>query len=1577
MENQFGFNPSDFGLTAPVPSNDVSTKIQTQSPTPGPTVSSNILENPLAGAVNAFGEAAKQITPSTNISTAYPKELTEKYIGTAAYSPWMDPYSDNEKAAAQNWSRWDAVKTGLSGMLDNALLAGKEYGRSYIRAGEALLNLDASYLKPDEMDLRRTAAEQKLTAQANPIFFSPGTEDDIFSKQFLAEALQNTGFTFGTMGGFLIENAVFGGIGKLTSSLSELAKAGAVGESLHLANQIGTTTRAGNKALTLANSAENLIKNGTLGSIGGKNAWDNALDIASKIPYLGEVADAGKIAKAGASLGLTTRELANIGAGGLRRAFSEWHFAASEAAVEAGGNFGDVYDNLYQQYVKKNGQEPTGAALDDIRAKAMSSAGKDYGVNLAILGITNKVMFGNMFRNFGVDNAFMGLLRSEGDRVISVVGKDAAGKLLQKDYARNILGAVGHFGDIATTFGSKQLAFKEVGKDLIRGLSKFELTEGIQENLQDIATQSLKTYYNDLYDDNMADWNSALADGFASQASVQGWKTFLQGAMTGFFVGPVTNTITHLNDAWKEKRAKDANPNHVNGLQQTLDQLNLFYANPNKVLSEPVKAIKRQMAFNDEMVKSAAKGKKYEYFNNKDSALIAHALYAKRVGSFDAFSKFIEAYGTQFDNKEFEEATGLNLKQMGMSSPAEFTSKLSGQLNRYSEIYDKYNKMFGDYLTLNTVTDDPYKKQRFSFAQMAMRNAIETIAFNEAKAERSVSRAASISANISKIESIGQSAAANFNTITSHDKAANQILILQNELKLIKESKDKSPQTLELIRDKEEEIDLLTRWNEEAYKEVINKNDPSDRQYVPLNHNTLSDAKKTRLAATISKYYNIKNKQSNVVKTINSRDVIQSLNDINDYQKLSRDTKDYIDAVNLLSDPDNMIKHVTAHQDAIIAAYARLVHKTYKNGLARVSGIFEQYIKDNPNDLKELLKMARSPFTSAESIGKIYHHIDNLNKLQKEEYTANRDKQLQKYLKKKEELQKKLEELKLKAADAAAKAKEKALKQQEEQDRKEFNKAVVVPLNVKSFSDEDLLNQELSDRYLIFPEDPDLPITHIERQYIDYDGDYHVTHVIPIEDIIKYAKDQSNEDITPESSDIDDWIKKYTKQFEQDLYDKVNPSKASAPNQKVQRSKTVSTLARKIQNLENQAVLMNGKKGVIKAIKNKKSKNYIIEFEDGTSSKLTSLKTVGVDYVWEQDNAGDFYLVEAEPQTGTILDEFYDVLLLPDNLEDQDKEEFGITANSQVARIGDQVYHYEYIDNDRLTLDGDTLILTRTEDGELESATVLDGEDQYIIDLLNPKNIEFRNAISWIILKHTPAADIQNLEPAVNGIDNQSSIESSNIATSNQVISVRQDNSFDEIGDLATKIYLNIGEDLFEIMDRFLVNPDNLTSDEISKLQEWGIESIIKLTNLEDPTHPLVADYISFINNSILLPSYKKNGKSSSKKTKSSASKTENAATGKTSKRKSTTRKPGTPTSYKGKSIKEAREFVEKTYDKKDKETAIKITTKTSSKFAAEEYKNIVQNLTEAEKAYSNIISQTPTDLNDPFLDDLDLNCNI
>lgn len=1504
MDNTFdSINLSDFGLSTPAENSNEIEKIRTSNQPPAAATQSSVLDNPNLFSTAYQGSDA-QVPSLHNVSKGYDSDLITRYEGTSVYSPYMDPTVNRDAAAARNWGMWDAVTTGLSGMLDNAKSGGYEYLKGWTRAGRALINLDTTYLKASEDELAILAAEQNRVQIENPIFSAPGTENDIFSKHFVAEALQNAGFTFGTLAGFGAEMAIGAGVGKLALKLPSLFKAGMEAKSVTQAIETGSAVNAAMKEKALVESTRDMVQNGVLNSIKGKDSFDEALRVASNIPIIGTLAETGSMIRAenqaraaAGSIALTTSEVLKMGAGGLRRAFGEWNFAASEASIESGGQYGDLMDDYLKKFrddPNNNGRDPNAAEYDKMRKLAVEGATKNFGTNVAVLAIMNKMVFGNMFRKIGVDGKYLNLLASEGEKYFTVLGKDKADKTIAKQYTRGYFGALAHARDIKKVFGTKALS-RELGFDFVRGVGKFETMEGIQELIQEGTQVYLRNYYNKIYDGDVASWSDSFKEAVDSQLTKTGWKTFLQGAITGLITNPVSGGISSIAETVKTSKE------HKEALRKTLEEYNQFLLNPDEVLKKPIESIKRQAGFNRAMVEAGASGAKYEYFNNRSSAIITHALNAKRMGTFDAFKTFLNAYGSDFSNEEFEQATGINVTDFGMNSPADFVGDLTKKLDRYADIYEKYNSDFGRYFSIETFADDPHAKQKHSIARAAMQDAIHTIAFNEAKSQDGIVRAADIIRTITeKNKSIGQASSSTFNNVTDHNTAEVQINILKNEIEILEEGTGtKSKETLDIIETKKRELAVLEEWNKESYDEIEDPENPTEKIKIPLNFSQVSQDKKDKLKSLLTEYYSIKNKQNNVKDPVMAREIENVLQDINDYQKLTRDSREYINAVNLLSDPKNTLSLMHSFQDARVGAFARLVHNEYKK-IAEESGVFAEYIKNNPTNMEELLRIARSPVATLDSVTKIYDHIDNITKLTEKEN---------------EEREKKNEA----AAKEAAALREQKLKELENLTRS-------LPVNVAEMNDAELVKY-IEEHYNVnFDTETDLN-TDLTREYVDVDGERQITHTFTEEDLKNYFGEEFDFQAITKAQFI-----QFATKVEQELYNQLNPQE-EPEEQAAEQQEMVILQSRKLKNLINKEVLSKGKKGKIVSREGKGAPIYSIEFEDGTTQELGSDVPVDQQFTWVQNVVtGRFQLVDISD--ALLLSDFDGLELIDTSLTEAEKEITGINPDTVMIRD----HSVEYIDESNIKIDGIPYTVTRDAEGEIESIKTPYKGGEYDLSMkaasMNPFGIDaqYLTLVKAFLDLQNKTVDELSEEELDAGIDLATDMTGeSEVVSTNPGVQIKPNITYtdSQIEEEIEKIMdTEVPADIIEIFNNFITpkTKKNVSQEDKAKLFDWAVKAVEKLNKL-DASNNAVFEAIDYLSKSIINPIAKKDGKQNPNKSSRQRKKGEKKA--KTTKvtKKTRTKKsePSVPKNDTSSSIEDAKQHVENVYDKMQKETAVQI----------------------------------------------------
>ena len=125
---------------------------------------------------------------------------------------------------------------------------------------------------------------------------------------------------------------------------------------------------------------------------GGTNKIDDVLNLAQtlgkserqllKIQQLGQLAQSQKVLN------------------GARYGIVSWGAAQTEAGVEARDGYRQVKETLIQEYKDTNfGQEPIGADLQQIEDYSTDAMNTRFGINMALLTVSNAVQFDNLFKS--------------------------------------------------------------------------------------------------------------------------------------------------------------------------------------------------------------------------------------------------------------------------------------------------------------------------------------------------------------------------------------------------------------------------------------------------------------------------------------------------------------------------------------------------------------------------------------------------------------------------------------------------------------------------------------------------------------------------------------------------------------------------------------------------------------------------------------------------------------------------------------------------------------------------------------------------------------------------------------------------------------------------------------------------------------------------------------------------------------------------------------------------------------------------------------------------------------------------
>jgi hypothetical protein len=986
IENTFDFTSDNTGSLGPkpVPMDDFSAVFnQMNSETSDRMLSDNSRPVSFMDSLNA------PVGPKT--MTYAPNQTVDKFRSQEGFqNQYFNPLDTTNY---QKWADKETFGSALSKGFDSF---GHKFGNTFIdywkgygRMADALVHMDWDRMRPDEATLVEQYYNDQMDMNKNFVFEQPENEDSIFSKRTMSEFIGNAGFALGTFAGLGLEiaadiaiTALSGGAGVVTfgataarlgakkaaettaktaaksgyrfaDTLADLGKGFSYGnrsaEELSAAskviNQIDDAARIANPTRTAARESLsetfNVFSNNLFNITKSKNFTEFAGNLTKGTPLLGTGIRAGEKFAAASKAGANTAQLLGIGAQGLRRVAQELNMSATEASFEAVTSYGDTLDKMVEQYKTENqGAIPTAQEFEDMRKLAMNASSSNYNTNLALLLATNKLQFGNLFNKFIPAAKF-------GNELAENVLEIRAGKaLLDKS---GFFGVYGLTGKIAREFGKKEAAY-QVGKAFAKDLFKFELSEGLQENLQETSGAAWKDYYAGQFNGAQMSLSDAFAEGASSQFSKQGLKTFLMGALTGSIIrlptALATGSLNAANEAVVNKQyASDPKSNPlVLAKKQFEDDLRI----QNVLLKQAHEGKFKDKMFNfaaqvdaaQEQSVAAAKGMRYEFENGRDNALLSAVASAQRTNSIDVLYRAVKDMGKEMTPEDFEKSFGVKLEDTKYSTPSEFSEAVAKDIKKYSETIEGLRiKMKSQMADPSMFAEGSSNRYVAAMMRNAQEDAIQILSMNAIKGDMAAKRARQVADDLRSVPAFASSSDFALRVLTNPGAIEGEQGNILGEIKILQESLMGEGLDANTKKDIEEQIELKVQENELINtwktfwesrdtllgldkegkpvmekgltnvftgkriekKQVVKDENGNEIDTVDVTFNT-ADAE---VVETFRKLLNIKNKQAKNNTEISEEAMRDGFQKIHDYIRLDLDTKDYMRSVDVFMNPEN------------------------------------------------------------------------------------------------------------------------------------------------------------------------------------------------------------------------------------------------------------------------------------------------------------------------------------------------------------------------------------------------------------------------------------------------------------------------------------------------------------------------------------------------------------------------------------------------------------------------------------------------------------------------------------------------
>lgn len=901
-------------------------------------------------------------------------------------------YDVNELRYGQMQTWGDVMKNAAGGAFHLAVGSFEQSLASWGHTANALFNWNSDNTfkerflgTPDE--LKRNNDEQNAIMNKYAIYHTPYGDSHLFSKEFMGDIGQQMGFGIGMGAEILLETFLTGGIADGFKAFSLGAKVAEGAEALEKTAQGLTEAerlrQVVNKAEAINNlrEASDISKNRTL----MESIWKGSKNLIPGIGLYDAAQDINKARNAGA----VGWNMYKQGVPGVIKTFSMANAAKAESMMEASNTYGQMYGDLLSDYQSThNGQMPMGDELERIKRFSYTAATDNFIVNTGLLMTMNQLEFGSMFSKFGSAKRLMTEAIESGEKgIFSVEGKVVkdiaeseikAGERATLSYkeATGPLSGFRNVNAIRKDFGLGTALWQGGKKWAGSQAAKFEISEGIQELLQNSSDQTFRDYYKNMYDGGKDINGTSFFEGLGTFGkgvesqnllpgteeswrkrweSNGGWKTFLMGAATGLFMSPLSSMGMYASRkgySMVNKEYKSKLEENKALIEDNNTIMNSYYKNPAKMLSEHIANIKSQGASADAMSAAARRGDRYTFVNGKQDGFSKAVATAIKTDNYDSFINHLESFTTKFkDDKEFEQAFP-NLKSTGMTATdmRNYIGEMAKDITEYHNNWYALKDKYADKVMPELWKPGTKEHQMALIQKKALDDSLEILASTSYHAKEALKRIASIKQDTMNIPSIGMSATNSFDHLLDEHATEQKINALQQTMSTYAALgpddtlKDNREHTKEQLRH-------LLNWQKHLEElKNFDTNEPDPTEDRARGYNTAL----TKMKQDHKGYVKSLNAEETGKRQVVSDEAIETaFNNLVDTKALTEDHVQYVHALNVLSTVDNFKKLHERHTDGILSAYAYYITKHHQESRERTATKTDSPLEDVPEPIDE------------------------------------------------------------------------------------------------------------------------------------------------------------------------------------------------------------------------------------------------------------------------------------------------------------------------------------------------------------------------------------------------------------------------------------------------------------------------------------------------------------------------------------------------------------------------------------------------------------------------------------------------
>jgi len=597
------------------------------------------------------------------------------------------------------------------------------------------------------------------------------------------------------------------------------------------------------------------------------------------------------------------------GFGAFYRDLREVNFALTEAKLEGAFNKLERRDELVRAFMAENNNVlPSGEAASRIEESVNDSGDLTAKMNLPVIYYSNRLGFGNMFKQSKTLN-----------------------KLIQETTSDNIFKNI-RFNDAAKIFeeASGMTLRGSLRKGTGATLNYFQtnLMEGVQESLQEVISGAAKDYYDKRFNNPTYGGLTVMMGDIANQFgdkvfSGQGFNTFAGGFIMGGMIAPfksaasgVQNLTYRLTQPEKYAEFQQMRKEQT---QRYVNILNEIYKDPLKYFDPQMMDAVRQAELGKYLARTAKDGNQREFQDIKDQAVYEHLYTLVRSGKSDILIDRLNEF-KQLQPEEFKDALGHEVE-----NPEDFQTYIDHQVSKVKRIQELYDRSEGK--LKNPVNLQAYEKGTDQYNDAAIRfmafeNARQQAIFANYSFERNAERMTDLLGRMQKENKVFTKSTSylDYSVMMDDTLLTKEMDLLQKEIAQLNQGDADAKQ---LAAQKEKTLKTLSVWRDSMYSEEIKKGGGRFPADYPSADNPAYE--NWRRAAKLAFEAHVETVAGLNKDSIYREGVDSAFELMMDYHTLNQQSPSLVEAVNILADPKNFLGLYEGHYTFMKERWARKV----------------------------------------------------------------------------------------------------------------------------------------------------------------------------------------------------------------------------------------------------------------------------------------------------------------------------------------------------------------------------------------------------------------------------------------------------------------------------------------------------------------------------------------------------------------------------------------------------------------------------------------------------------------------------